>query len=71
MRIKELSAWHRFTYTQLYPNVLGSMLYDVLHVTQGWGPLQVIEISDHGPPTMWYASYVFGLSPRVFVVEKR
>jgi len=45
VRLKELSAWHRFTYTQLYPAVLGSMLYDVLHVTEGWGPLQVVEIS--------------------------
>ena len=45
VRLKELSAWHRFTYTQLYPAVLGSMLYDVLHITQGWGPLQAIEIS--------------------------
>lgn len=45
MHIKDLSAWHRFTYTQLYPAVLGSMLYDVLHVEAGWGPLQLIEIS--------------------------
>lgn len=45
MRFKELSAWHRFTYTQLYPAVLGSMLYDVLHVTERWGPLQVVELS--------------------------
>jgi hypothetical protein len=45
VRLKELSAWHRFTYTQLYPAVLGSMLYDVLHVTEGWGPLQAVEIS--------------------------
>jgi len=45
VRIKELSAWHRFTYTQLYPAVLGSMLYDVLHITEGWGPLQAVEIS--------------------------
>jgi hypothetical protein len=45
VRFKQLSAWHRFTYTQLYPAVLGSMLYDVLHVTEGWGPLQAVEIS--------------------------
>jgi hypothetical protein len=45
VRLKELLAWHRFTYTQLYPAVLGSMLYDVLHVTEGWGPLQAVEIS--------------------------
>jgi RES domain-containing protein len=44
VRLKELSAWHRFTYLQLYPAVLGSMLYDVLHITEGWGPLQVVEI---------------------------
>jgi hypothetical protein len=48
VRIKELSAWHRFTYTQLYPAVLGSMLYDVLHITEGWGPLQAVEISITG-----------------------
>ena len=45
MRLKELSAWHRFTYTQLYPAVLGSMLYDVLHITEGWGALQFVELS--------------------------
>jgi hypothetical protein len=45
VRLKQLSAWHRFTYTQLYPAVLGSMLYDVLHVTARWGPLQVVEVS--------------------------
>jgi hypothetical protein len=45
VRLKELSVWHRFTYTQLYPAVLGSMLYDVLHVTERWGPLQSVEIS--------------------------
>ena len=45
MRISHLPSWHRFTYTQLYPAVLGSMLYDVLHVTDGWGALQVLELS--------------------------
>jgi len=45
VRLKELTAWHRFTYTQLYPAVLGSMLYDVLHITEGWGALQAVEIS--------------------------
>jgi hypothetical protein len=45
VRISHLPSWHRFTYTQLYPAVLGSMLYDVLHVTDGWGALQVLELS--------------------------
>ena len=45
VRIGDLPSWHRFTYTQLYPAILGSMLYDVLHVTEGWGALQVLELS--------------------------
>ena len=45
MRLSDLSSWHRFTYTQLYPAVLGSMLYDVLHLHKGWGPLQFLELS--------------------------
>ncbi len=45
MKIRELTAWHRFTYTMLYPAVLGSMLYDVLHLNEGWGPLQMVELS--------------------------
>jgi hypothetical protein len=45
VRLGDLPSWHRFTYTQLYPAVLGSMLYDVLHIREGWGALQVVELS--------------------------
>jgi len=45
MRLSDLRGWHLFTYTQLYPAVLGSMLYDVLHIGPRWGCLQAIELS--------------------------
>jgi hypothetical protein len=36
MKLSDLQGWHSFTYTQLYPAVLGSMLYDVLKFDGGW-----------------------------------
>ena len=45
MRIGDMPSWHRFTYTQLYPAVLGAMLYDVLHITEDWGALQLVGVS--------------------------
>ncbi len=49
---------HR-AYLPPIPAVLGSMLYDVLHVTEGWEALQVLEPSitalycvDYFHPTM-------------------
>jgi len=42
MQRSDLSTWHAFTYTQLYPAVLGSMLYDVLHMSKV-NPLRVLE----------------------------
>lgn len=45
MRIGDLPSWHRFTYTQLYPAVLGAMLYDVLHITEDWGAVELVGLS--------------------------
>lgn len=45
MRISDLSTWHPFVYTQLYPAVLGSLLYDVLHIPKGIEPLDVVKFS--------------------------
>jgi hypothetical protein len=45
VRVRDLPSWHRFTYTQSYPAVLGAMLYDVLHITEDWGAVQVVGLS--------------------------
>ncbi len=45
MRIKDRETWKLFVYQALYPAVLGSLLYDALHIRAGWGPLQLLELS--------------------------
>jgi hypothetical protein len=45
MKINDAVTWHAFTYSQLYPAVLGSMLYDILHFPSSWNPTDVIKWS--------------------------
>src|SRR5438132_560640 len=45
MDIRRLTSWHKFTYSQLYPAVLGSLLYDVLHIRADWGAVQFLELA--------------------------
>lgn len=45
MKLRDLRSWHKFVYGLVYPAVLGSMLYDILHVTSNWGSLQSVELS--------------------------
>lgn len=45
MKPRDLRSWHRFIYGLLYPAVLGSMLYDVLHLTPSHGPLRMVALS--------------------------
>ena len=33
MHLRDTSGWHQLTYGLIYPAVLGSMLYDVLHLS--------------------------------------
>ncbi len=45
MKITDTVSWHAFTYTQLYPAVLGSMLYDILHFPSKWHPINIVKWS--------------------------